>query len=77
MYDQKTAMFENVTVGAVLQQEERRENCVLLSRKTPVPVAISEFCRNPFLEAILFTENGKKTEMPLGIATRWDIPETK
>lgn len=69
--------FEEQTVADVLVHEEERINFDFIGRNTPVYQASSLFSQKQFLEAILITQNGKPTEKPIGIMTRWDIVNLK
>jgi CBS domain-containing protein len=53
--------------------EEHRKNCEFIPRNSSMIETESHFERNPLLEALLVTENGKTNEKLLGIITRWDI----
>jgi len=65
--------FEEQTVKDVLFFEEQRKNYLFIGRTTPVYEANGLFMKERFLEAVLITKNGKKTEKLLGIMTRWDL----
>jgi predicted transcriptional regulator len=65
--------FESHFVGEILQSEEERENWTFVRGVAPVAEVAFAFRENPQLEAALVTQNGRKTEALLGMATRWDI----
>ena len=65
--------FADVSVADLLAQEEIRDNVSFVSRRTTTQTAADKFFSHPFLEAILITESGKRSQKPLGIITRWDI----
>jgi predicted transcriptional regulator len=67
--------FQDALVEDVLREEEQRPTFGFASRRTLVEDVVAKFGRNPFLEAVLITETGKKDEELLGIATRWDVIE--
>jgi predicted transcriptional regulator len=66
--------FADVTVAAVLDEEETSHNYRLVSRTMLVDEVFSLFARESLLEAVLITHSGKANETPLGIVTRWDLP---
>ncbi len=63
----------DVLVETVLGEEEKRQNCDFVPRKATVDEVVSKFRQNVALEAVLITEDGKRDEKPLGIATAWDM----
>lgn len=65
--------FNDWEVSKLLKKEEKRKNSEIISRRVEVDTVIDLFRKNPFLEAILITENGSLKEKPLRIITRWDI----
>ncbi|WP_416673605.1 CBS domain-containing protein [Egbenema bharatensis] len=65
--------FEEILITKLLPEEEIRTNCSFIARDISVDEVIEQFSDNLFLEAVLITQNGKKSEKLLGIATRWDI----
>ena len=65
--------WHDVEVRYVLAREESRANYFFAPRDEPVEKIVFSFHENTFLEAVLFTEHGGKTEKLLGIATRADI----
>ena len=66
--------FEDTLVETVLSEEEDRPTCGFVSRQATIEEVTIRFGRNPFLEAVLITQNGQASETPIGIVTRWDIP---
>jgi predicted transcriptional regulator len=69
--------LRDVAVRAVVKEEETSENVAFTARATPVDVVLQTFADNPILEAVLITNIGRKTEVPLGIITRWDVVTSK
>lgn len=67
--------FSEVMVRDVVTEEETKKNLIFVSRKTLADDAFARFVHISRLEAVVITENGKPTEKPLGIITRWDLPE--
>jgi hypothetical protein len=65
--------LDDIHVGQVLRNEEKRGNYHFALRDTRVEDLSSLFAKQPLLEAVLITTNGKETEKLLGVATRWDI----
>ena len=65
--------LEDVKVGAVLPQEEKRKNWDFVTRERLLEEVRHLFFKNKELEAVLITQNGKPIEKPLGIVTRWDL----
>lgn len=63
----------DVPVRKALKEEERRPNCLFISRDKPVDEITALFAEHELLEAALITENGNRREGLLGIITRWDI----
>ena len=57
----------------VLKNEEVRVNYHFVARATRVDDVTGLFASQPLLEGVLITENGRKSETLIGIATRWDI----
>jgi len=68
-----TDVMETIKISALLASEEGGENFTFCNRNAPVDDLLIMFARKPLVEAALITENGKKQERLLGIATRWDI----
>ena len=62
-----------ILIENLLPEEEARSNCSFIARNISVDEVIEQFSDSLFLEAVLITQNGKKSEKLLGIATRWDI----
>lgn len=71
--DSTIVCFEDVFVHSALSNEESRENYRFASRNTQISTVVDWFTKNPLVEAVIITNDGKKEEKPLGIATRWDI----
>jgi predicted transcriptional regulator len=65
--------LEDVYVAELLHEEEQRNNCHFVDRNVAIELARKMFREQEMLEAILITENGQRTEPPLGIITRWDM----
>lgn len=65
--------FAEVTVGMVLDHEERRKNMIVIGRLRELNEVRLLFANNAFLEAAIITQAGKLDEKPLGILTRWDL----
>ena len=65
--------LNDVTVSVVVKEEETSSNVSFIERATAVDAALRLFADNPLLEAALITHAGRKTELPLGIITRWDV----
>jgi hypothetical protein len=63
----------DVFVSELLREEEQRDNCSFVSRDLETEILRIMFRDLEILEAVLITENGQRTEIPLGIATRWDM----
>ena len=65
--------LEEVYVSELLREEELRDNCHFVHGKVTIEEARRMFREHGALEAVLITENGQRTEPPLGIVTRWDM----
>jgi predicted transcriptional regulator len=65
--------FEDVPIKKVLPEEEKRSNCLFMSRDRTIDEVEKCFREEGMLEAVLITHNGNKSEKLLGIVTRWDI----
>ncbi len=65
--------FEDVSLSEVLREEEERPNCAFVPRSEEVESLVLRFRKNDLLEAVLITQNGRQSEKPIGIATRWDM----
>lgn len=65
----------DVPVRSLLKQDENRKNCAFAPRTERLDDMLDRFAQQPVLEAILITQNGKKEESLLGIATQWDAVE--
>lgn len=65
--------LDEVPVTQVLSEEEKRPNWLFVSRDRTIDEVKAFFREKELLEAILITHNGKSTEQPMGIITRWDI----
>jgi predicted transcriptional regulator len=65
--------LDDISIGRVLRNEERRKNYHFVARNLRVDDVSALFAKEALLEAVLITANGKETEKLLGIATRWDI----
>lgn len=65
--------FAEVTVGMVLDHEERRKNMIVIGRLRELNEVRLLFANNAFLEAAIITQAGKLDQKPLGILTRWDL----
>ena len=65
--------FDDVSVAAVIGEEETKSNYSFVSRHHVVNEAFSLFAKSPLLEAVLITERGRPTEKLMGIITRWDV----
>lgn len=66
-----------VSVGALLRQDENRKNVAFAARTERLDALLDRFAQQPVLEAVLITANGKKEEKLLGIATQWDALEAR
>jgi predicted transcriptional regulator len=64
---------DEVFVSESLREEEQRNNCAFISPDLATDALRSMFREQEMLEAVLITENGQRTESPLGIVTRWDM----
>ena len=67
--------FEDARVRDLLHEEEERVNVSHVSRDTTLAEARGMFRSNGFLEAVLITQNGRKTERLLGLMSRWDLAQ--
>ena len=65
--------FDEIPIADVFAEEETLSNHRFIARTKPLGEVVSEFGRNPLLEAVLITHNGKPSEELLGIVTRWDL----
>jgi predicted transcriptional regulator len=65
--------ISSVKVGEVLARDHRKDEFLIVARNATADLALSMWTRNPRLEAIIVTENGKPDETPLGIATATDL----
>jgi CBS domain-containing protein len=65
--------LEEALVRPVVREEETTKNVDFLRSDVTVDDVVEAFRRNPILEAVLFTTNGRRQESLLGIATRWDV----
>jgi predicted transcriptional regulator len=65
--------LDEVPVKHVLKQEEKRPNSIFISRNMEVDKVKALFAEHELLEAVVITQNGKRSEKLLGIATRWDV----
>jgi predicted transcriptional regulator len=65
--------LEEVTVGKVLQNEEKRRNYSFVSPEIRLDDVVAMFTSQLLLEAVLFTNTGKETEALMGICTRSDV----
>jgi predicted transcriptional regulator len=65
--------LEDVLVGRVIPEEEKRRNWQFVSRVETVEAVRELFAEKELLEAVLITNSGNSQESLLGIATRWDI----
>jgi CBS domain-containing protein len=63
----------SVSVGEVLARDHRKDEFAIVARGATADLALSMWSRNPRLEAIIVTEQGKPDETPLGIATATDL----
>jgi predicted transcriptional regulator len=61
-----------VSVRALLRQDENRKNVAFAPRTERLDAMLDRFAQQPVLEAVLITAKGKKEEKLLGIATQWD-----
>jgi predicted transcriptional regulator len=64
---------DEVFVSELLREEEQRNNCAFIHPDLTTDALRSMFRDQDMLEAVLITENGQRTESPLGIVTRWDM----
>jgi CBS domain-containing protein len=69
--------IQDVSISALVKEEETSENVGFISRATSVDAILQLFSDRPLLEAALITNNGRKTESLLGIVTRWDVVAIK
>jgi hypothetical protein len=65
--------LDEVFVSELLREEEQRNNCAFIGPDVPVAAVRSMYLEEEMLEAVLITENGQRSESPLGIITRWDM----
>ncbi|MFI5107572.1 MAG: hypothetical protein ACHP78_01865 [Terriglobales bacterium] len=65
--------LDDVSVGTVLENEEKRKNYHFVARDMRVDDVSGLFASRELLEAVLITATGKESEALLGIATRWDM----
>jgi predicted transcriptional regulator len=65
--------LEDIHVKEVIENEEKRTNCLFVAQHTRVDDVVGRFSSGELLEAVLVTTTGKDSEVLLGIATRWDI----
>ena len=65
--------LEEALVRLVVREEETTKNVDFLRSDVTVDDVVEAFRRNPVLEAVLFTTNGRRQESPLGIVTQWDV----
>jgi predicted transcriptional regulator len=65
--------LEDVLVGQVIPEEEKRGNWQFVSREETVQTVRELFAEKELLEAVLITHSGNERESLLGIVTRWDI----
>jgi len=65
--------LDEVMVRQVLPEEEKRPNCLFVSRSNTLDEVRALFAEKELLEAVLITEAGKPAEKPIGIVTRWDV----
>jgi predicted transcriptional regulator len=65
--------LEEVLVGHVIPEEEKRGNWQFVPREETVEAVRELFAKEELLEAVLITHSGNPQESLLGIATRWDI----
>lgn len=63
----------SVSVGEVVARDHRKDEFTIVARDATADLALSMWTRNPRLEAIIVTENGRAEETPLGIATATDL----
>ncbi len=61
------------SVSEVLNDDRKSRNFKLVGRQLPVDVVQDLFAEHANVEAVIVTNSGKSTEVPLGIATQWDI----
>ena len=71
--DQELFGVKDILVSEVLRLENERENYKFVPRNTRLDELAAAFAREAELEAVLITHQGKDSEAPIGIATRWDI----
>ena len=67
--------FDDAKVRDLVNEEEERANVLHVSRDTTLAEAREMFRGNRFLEAVLITQNGRKTERLLGLMSRWDLAQ--
>ena len=76
--EEERACIKDMPIRAVMDYAEEDEAVEFVSRKATlfeIAASFSEFSAlGKRLEAILVTENGKRSETPLQIITIWDIP---
>ena len=65
--------LDEVFVSELLREEEQRNNCAFIGPDVTVAAVRSMYLEEEMLEAVLITENGQRSESPLGIITRWDM----
>lgn len=64
--------LENVFVKDVFDDDEKKKNYRFVARKESI-FDVDDYFKDPLMEALFVTENGKPTETILGIITGWDI----
>jgi predicted transcriptional regulator len=65
--------LDEVPVRQVLPEEEKRQNCLFVSRSSAVDDVKVLFAEKELLEAALITQTGDRAEKLIGIVTRWDV----
>jgi len=76
--DEERAYIKEIPIRDVMDYAEEDEAVEFVSRKATlfeIAASFSEFSAlGKRLEAILVTENGRRSETPLQIITIWDLP---
>jgi predicted transcriptional regulator len=67
--------LDKAHVAEVLHREEPRQKFHFAPPHAPVREILHQFHDNPYLEAVLVTQNGDPHQLPQGIITRRDVME--
>lgn len=70
--------LKETPIQEVLRYSENQDNYCFLGKKDDLFSALKKFQyyeqKGKYLEAIMITQNGSKSELPIGIITIWDLP---